>query len=321
MNRPLQLAIAGMATLLTAMAHAQPTNYPNKPIRLLVPFAPGGGTDIVARTMAQKLTEAFKQSVIVDNRPGGGGTVGAETALRAAPDGYTMIMVSASYGANAALFNLPFDAINDVTAVGMIGESCFILSVHPAVQAKSVKELIAFAKANPAKLNYASTGTGGITHMATVLFELMAGISMTHVPYKGTGPALNDLIGGQIQLLFASMPATLPHTRTGRIRALAVTTAKRTVALPDLPTVAETEAGYEAPVWYGVLGPKQLPKPIVALWSSEIHKAVQSKDMQTRMAAEGLEGGDTSPARFTDTIKRDVAKWKRVVKEANVKAV
>ena len=314
-------AVVIAALPASVAANAQPANYPNKPIRLLVPFAPGGGTDIVARTMAQKLSDAFKQPVIVDNRPGGGGTVGVETAVRASPDGYTLIMVSASYGANAALFNLPFDAINDVTAVAMIGESCFVLSVHPSVPAKTVKELIAYAKANPGKLNYGSTGTGGITHLATVLFEQMGGITMTHVPYKGTGPALTDLLGGQVQLLFVSLPPVIPHTRSGRLRALAVTTAKRIAALPDLPTVAETEAGYEAPVWYGVLGPKHLPKALVTFWSSEILKAVQSKDMQARMAAEGLEAGDTSSARFTKTIKRDVAKWKHVVKQANVKAV
>ena len=314
-----RLAAVCIAFVTLTTASAQPTHYPNKPVRLLVPFAPGGGTDIIARSMAQKLTEAFKQSVIVDNRAGGGGTVGVETAVRAAPDGYTMIMVSASYGANAALFNLPFDPINDVTAAGLICESSFIVGVHPGVAARSIKELAAYAKANPGKLNYASTGNGGVTHMATVLFELLAGAPMTHVPYKGTGPGLNDLIGGQVQLMFGVTPALLPHIKTGRVRALAVTASKRSALLPDLPAIGEFIPGYEAPVWYGVLGPKALPKNIVNVWSVEINKAAQSKDMQERMTAEGFESGDTSSARFTETIKRDVAKWKRVVKDGHIK--
>jgi tripartite-type tricarboxylate transporter receptor subunit TctC len=321
--RPLFLRRCAAALLLSAilpaLAWSQSTSYPIKPIRMLVPFTPGGGTDIIARTMAVKLSEALKQSVIVDNRPGGGGTVGVETAVRAAPDGYTMLMVSASYGTNAALFALPFDPIQDVTAVSMIGESSFIVGVHPGVAAKSIKELATYAKANPGKLNYATAGTGGITHMGTVLFELLADAPMTHVPYKGTGPALNDLIGGQVHLMFGAMPALLPHIKTGRVRALAVTAAKRSSLLPELPTIAETIAGYEAPVWYGLLGPKGLPGPVVTLWSAEIHRAAQSKDWKERMSAEGFETGDTSSARFTETIKRDVAKWKRVVKDGNIR--
>jgi tripartite-type tricarboxylate transporter receptor subunit TctC len=308
---------AGIA--LAASAGAQSVAYPNKPIRLIVPFAPGGGTDIIARGVAQKLTEAFKHPVIVDNRAGGGGTVGVETAVRASPDGYTLLMVSASYGTNAALFDLPFDPINDVTAIGLICESSFIVGVHPGVAARTIKDLAAYANSNPGKLNYATAGTGGITHMGTVLFELLAQAPMTHVPYKGTGPALNDLIGGQVQMMFGAFPALLPHTRTGRVRALAVTAAKRSALLPDLPAISETIAGYEAPVWYGVLGPKKLPKNITGLWSTEIHKAVLSKDLQERMAAEGFESGDTSAARFTAVIKRDVAKWKRVAQDGKIR--
>jgi tripartite-type tricarboxylate transporter receptor subunit TctC len=317
--RPLlQLTGAAALALITTTPVSAQATYPNKPVRMIVPFTPGGGTDIIARSVAQKLSEAFKHSVIVDNRPGGGGMVGIEIAVRAAADGYTLLMASASYATTAALFPLSFDPLNDVSAVGLICESSFIVGVHPGVTAKSIKELAAYAQSNPGKLNYATAGTGGITHMGTVLFELLAKAPMTHVPYKGTGPALNDLIGGQVQMMFGAFPALLPHTKTGRIRALAVTAAKRSTLLPDLPAISETIAGYEAPVWYGVLGPKGLPISIVNTWSAEIYKAVLSKDLQDRMAAEGFESGDTSAARFTATIKRDVAKWKRVAREGKI---
>ncbi len=302
-----------------ATTAAQTNTYPSKPVRMLVPFAPGGGTDIIARSVAQKLTEAFKQSVIVDNRAGAGGLVGVETAVRAAPDGYTVLMVSASYATNAALFNLPFDPITDVTAMGLIGETSFIVSVHPSVAAKSVRELAALAQSQPGKLNYGTTGTGGITHMGTVLFELMANAPMTHVPYKGTGPALNDLIGGQVQIMFGAFPPLLPHVKSGRVRALAITAAKRSALLPDLPTIHETFPGYEAPVWYGVVAPKGLPQAIGNRWNAEISRAAQSKDLKDRLSAEGFEIGDTSAARFTEIIKRDVAKWRRVAKEGNIR--
>ncbi len=301
-------------------AMAQPA-YPTKPIRLIVPFAPGGGTDIVARTLAQKLTESFKQTVVVDNRAGGGGALGTETAVRANADGYTMILVSASYGSNAALLPLPFDPVKDVIAVSVVGESCFILGVYPAVPAKTVKELAAYAKANPGKLNYGSTGTGGVTHMASELFDLVAGVKTTHIPYKGTGPALTDLIAGQIQMQFAPVPAILPHVKSGRVRGLGVTLAKRHSLLPDMPAVGESIAGYEAPVWYGVMGPKQLPRAIIDAWGEHISKAVQTQDMKDRMTAEGIDRADTSSKYFADTINRDVAKWKRVVREANIKVV
>lgn len=299
--------------------HAQ--KYPTKPIRLLVPFAPGGGTDIVARVIAQKASESLGQSVVVDNRPGGGGTIGAETAVRANPDGYTLIMVSGSYGTNAALYKLPYDPLNDIQPIIMIGESGFVVALHPSVPIKSAKELIAYTKANPAKLNYASTGTGGITHLSTELFSLMAGIKMTHIPYKGTGPALNDLIGGQIQLLFGSMPSTIPHVKAGRLRGIGVTTPKRTGALPDMPTVSETVPGYEVVLWWGMLGPKGLSKDIVALWNREVAKVLQTDEMKSRMAGEGLEPAGGPPEQFLNVIRRDVAKWIKVVSEAKIQRI
>jgi len=315
---------AALAAGAFSNAHAQDKgdNYPSKPIRLLVPFAPGGGTDIVARLIAQKMTEAFKQSVVVDNRAGGGGTIGAETAARATPDGYTLIMVSGSYATNAALFKLPYDPVNDILPIALIGETAFLVCLHPGVPIKSVSELIAYAKAKPGALNYASTGTGGITHLATELFDMMAGTKMTHVPYKGTGPALNDLLGGQIQLIFGSAPSVIPQVRGNRLRGIAVTTAKRSPAVPDIPTVAEAGVpGYEAVLWYGVWGPKGLAKNVVTRWNAEIRKAVKLPDLKDRLTTEGLDIADGPPELFQTIVKRDVAKWSKVVKEAKIKMI
>lgn len=314
------LLTAGLASG-SALAQKKGDNYPSKPIRLIVPFAPGGGTDIVARAIAQKLTEALGQSVVVDNRAGAAGTIGTETTVRASPDGYTLIMVSASYSTNAALFKLPYDPLNDITPIALIGESAFMVALHPSVPAKSIKELIALAKAKPNSLNYASTGTGGITHLATELFNMMAGTTMTHVPYKGTGAALTDLLGGQVQLIFGSMPSMVPQNKTGKLRGIAVTTLKRNAAVPDMPTVAETVPGYEAGLWYACWGPKGLPKEIVTRWNTEIARAINSPDMKERMAGEGLEPAGGPPDQLRDVLKRDVPKWVKVVKEANVKAI
>jgi tripartite-type tricarboxylate transporter receptor subunit TctC len=320
-NVPRCTLIAGLA-LAACSTQAQGTrnDYPNKPIRLLVPFAPGGGTDIVARALAQKLTESFKQSVVVDNRAGGGGTLGAEIAARAAPDGYTMVMVSGSYSTNAAIYKLPYDPVNDITPLALLGETGFLVSLHPSVPIKTVKELIEYAKKNPQKLNYGSTGTGGITHLASELFNLMAGTKMTHVPYKGTGPAMNDLLGGQIQLMFGAMPAMVPQVKTNRLRGIAVTTTTRNNAVPDVPTIAETLPGYEAVLWYAAWGPKGLPKGIVALWNREIDRIVHTPDMKERMAGEGLEPAGGPSERFREVLQRDVTKWTKVVKTAGVKA-
>jgi tripartite-type tricarboxylate transporter receptor subunit TctC len=300
-------------------ALAQKDQYPNRPVRLIVPFAPGGGIDTIGRIMAQKLTAGFGQSVIVDNRAGSGGKIGIETALDAAADGYTMLFISGGYCANAAIYKLPYDPLADVTAVAMIGESGYVIALNPAVPAKNTAELIALAKAKPRGLNYGTSGVGGLTHLATELFDLMAGTRMTHVPYKGSGPALTDLLGGQIQVSFAAVPVTMPHVKTGRLRAIAVTTARRIGAIPEIPTIAETLPGYETILWYGVLGPKGLPKDVLTRWDREIAAALKNPEMRERLAAEGFETGDTGAARLRDVMKRDIAKWSKVVKEANIK--
>ena len=320
--RPIAIALAAAAAaIVTAAPSYAQKNYPTKPIRLIVPFAPGGGTDIVARALAIRLSAVFGQSVVVDNRAGGGGTIGAETAVRANPDGYTLAMVSGSYGTNAALFKLPYDPVNDIAPISLIGTTGFLVSLHPGVPAKSIAELIALAKAKPGSLNYASTGTGGITHLATELFDLMAGTRMAHIPYKGTGAALSDVLGGQVQLIFGSMPSLVPQHKSGRVRGIAVTTAKRSAALPDMPTVGETVSGYEAVLWYACWGPKNLPKEIVTLWNTEIAKAMATPELKERMAAEGLDPAGGAPSQLGDMLRREVPKWIKVVKEANIKTV
>jgi tripartite-type tricarboxylate transporter receptor subunit TctC len=324
MIRPLRIASFALSLILLGsvpdVALAQKSRYPDKPIRFVVPFAPGGGTDIIARAMAQKLSEAFGQSVVVDNRGGAGGTIGAEIAAKSTPDGYTMIMVSGSYAVNAGLYKLPYDPLNGIDTVSLVGTSPFIVALHPSVPAKNVKELIALAKAKPASLNYASTGTGGITHMATELFRLMAGINLVHIPYKGTGPALNDVIGGQVQMIFGAILATLPHVKSGRLKGLAVSGLKRSDAAPDMPTVAESGLpGYEVTLWYGVWGPKGLSKEIVSRWNAELVKILKSPDMKGRLATEGLEAVGSTPDELHAHLRTEIAKWAKVIKDANVK--
>ena len=228
MSKLLHIVNAAVLCALGATpAYAQKERYPDKPIRLIIPFAPGGGIDTIGRIMAQKLTDGFGQSVVVDNRAGAGGKIGIETALTSAPDGYTMLFISGGYCANATIYKLPYDPIADVAPVAMIGESGYLIALNPGVPAKNTAELIALAKAKPRSLNYGTSGVGGLTHLATELFDLMAGTQMTHVPYKGSGPALTDLLGGQIQVSFAAIPVVMPHVKTGRLRAVAVTTEAR----------------------------------------------------------------------------------------------
>ncbi len=314
------LSAVGAAILVLSVAHAQQKAdaYPSRPVRLIVTFAPGGGTDIMARTFGQKFSEARGQTVVIDNRAGGGGTVGAEMAVRAPSDGYTLCMVSTSYATNAAVFKLPYDPIADITPVALVGTAGILLAVHPSVPAKTVKELVAFAKSNPGKLNYASTGTGGNTHMVTELFNMLAGTRMTHVPYKGTGPALTDLLSGQVQVQIGTLNVLRPHVLAGRVRGLGVTSLKRNPGLPDVPPIAESLPGYEAGLWYGLWGPKNLPRNAVVTWNSEIRKALQHADIRERFAIEGLEAIDGPPDLLREVVARDVKKWLKVVQAAKI---
>jgi tripartite-type tricarboxylate transporter receptor subunit TctC len=313
------MTIAMLGLLLAAAGAQAQQNYPTRPIRMIVPFPAGGQTDLVARIVTQRLGDAFKETVVVDNRPGGGGTIGADIALKANPDGYTLVMISVSYTTNAALYKLPFDPLNDVSPISMLGETGFVVTVNLSSPAKTTKELIAYAKANPGKLNYASGGTGSSTHLATELFSQMAGVRMVHVPYKGTGQSLTDLIAGNIQIAFFGFNQILPHIKANRVRGLAVTTEKRSSALPDLPTAAEAVPGYEAVQWFAVLAPKGLSRNLAGRWNKEVNGVLRLPDVKERLAADGVDPAGGSAEQLRSVLQRDIAKWKKVVEAANIK--
>ncbi len=294
--------------------------YPSKPIRLIVPFAPGG-TDILGRVVAAAVSEALGQPVVVDNRPGAGGAMGAEMTARAAPDGYTLNMTSSSYAASAAYRKLSYDPVNGIQPIVLMGTTGLVFVVHPSVPVKSVKDLIAYAKANPGKLNYGSVGTGSINHLTLELFKLETKVNMVHVPYKGAGPALPAAVGGEIQLAPFGLVATLPHVRAGRLRAIGITTPERSGLLPDVPSISETVPGFEVVHWYGIWGPKGMSKDIVTRWNTEVARALKTDEMRSRMTGEGLEPAGGPPERFLETIRRDVEKWRRVVKQAKIELV
>ena len=311
------IAAVVVLALAAGAGHAQQL-YPNKPIRLIVPFPAGGQTDVVARTVAQKLSDAFGQSVVVDNRPGAAGSIGVEIAVKAAPDGYTMLQISTSYAANVALYKLAYDPVKDIEPIAMIGEIANMVVVNTASPYKTVKDLIGYAKANPGKINFASGGTGSGNHLSTEEFAQMAGIRMTHVPYKGSTAGLTDLMSGQIQLIFSGITGMIPHVKAKRVHGVAVTSAKRNPAVPDLPTIGETLPGYESVSWSAIVAPKGLPKDIAARWNAEINKMLQTPDVKARMDAIGLEIVGGTQADMRKTLIRDIEKWKKVVKAANI---
>ena len=314
-------AVAVVMAASAASALAQST-YPTKPIRLINPFPPGGGATIIGRVIAQELTERLGQSVVFDNRGGAGGIIGMEIAARAAPDGYTLTMATAStVTINPLLSKVPFDPIKDFAPVSHVSNVPLILVVHPSVGAKSVKEFIALLKAQPGKLNFASSGKGTISHLAGELFKNSAGVNMVHVPFRGGGPALVDVLGGQVQINFANILSSLPHVKGNRLRGLAVTSAKRSSAIPELPTLAESAlvgAGYEVVQWNGVLAPARVPTPIVTRLNTEIERILALPETRLRMAADGADAAGGSPERFAAFIRADIDKWTKVIKAANV---
>jgi tripartite-type tricarboxylate transporter receptor subunit TctC len=314
-GRTFHCAALALALLLAPGAQAQ-DKYPSKTIRLVTPFAPGGGSDILARLIQPQLP--FGTSVVVENRPGGGGTLGAGIVVNAPPDGYTLILVSGSYGANAALHKLPYDTVTDITPIVLIGTTGLLMSVHPTVPMKTVKDVIAYARANPNKLNFGSAGTGGLGHLAGELFKLETKVQFTHVPYKGSGPVMNALLGGEVDSSFSSLVPSIPHVKAGRLRAIAITTAKRNPALPETPSVGETVKGYDVTHWYGIWGPKNMPKEVVTRWNQEVSKIIRSDSVRKFLASEGLEAAGGPPEEFRDRIKNDSEKWIRVVKEARI---
>ncbi len=303
-------------------AGAQAPAYPTKPIRIVVPFPPGGATDLLARDVAQKLTDAWGQSVIVDNRPGAGGNIGSELVAKAAPDGYTLEMGTVgTHAINASLYaKMPYDHVKDFVPIILVAGVPNVLVVNPSVPVNSVAELIAYAKANPGKLNFASSGAGTSIHLSGELFKVMAGVDVTHVPYKGSAPALQDLLGGQVQFMFDNLPPSLPHIKAGKLRALAVTSTTRAPALPDLPTMAESGLpGFEASSWFGLLAPAGTPPAIVAKINAEVAKWLATPEAREKLAKQGANAAGGTSEDFAKHIAAETAKWAKVVKASGAK--
>ncbi len=308
-----------IAPSLIALASAQ--TYPVKPVRIIVPFPPGGGTDIVARAVAQKLGESLGQTFVVDNRGGAGGTVGSEAAAKAPPDGYTLAMATSStHGVAPSLYpKLGYDPLTNFAPVTLVATTPFVLVVHPALPVKTVPELIALAKRQPGKLNYGSAGNGSSNHLTVEMFDMLANVKMTHVPYKGSGPALVDLMAGQVDLLINDMSSLINYVNAGKMRAVAVTSSKRNPALPKVPTIAETLPGYDAEAWYGVLAPAKTPAVITAKLQEEIVKLLRTTDLKDKLHLQGLDAVGDSQAEFLAYMQRDIAKWAKVVKASGAR--
>ena len=317
-KRTYMKALALLFALLALASHAQ--TYPNRPLRVLVPLSPGGGMDAVTRSLAQSLTDSLGQSVVVDNRPGAGSQVALEILADAAPDGHTLMMLSATTVIYPMLYQSRFDLVRDFAPVSQVTAQGYALVVHPSLPAKSVLELVKYARANPGKLNYGSSGIGSPIHMTTELFQIATGTQMIHVPYKGLGAAYADLVGGRIDLSFATIISSQVHIRSGRLRALAVTPGKRAPALPDTPTLAEAGVpGVVVVNWYGLVAPKGTPKVAIDRVAAETIKAVRAPELTKRLIADGSEGVGTTPAEFTAHIRAERDQWRRVIKQAGIR--
>jgi len=311
--------LSTLFVLCAAVAHGQ--TFPNKPIRIVIPYPPGGGTDIVMRAVGPRLTERLGQPVVIDNRGGATGTIGSEAVAHAAPDGYTLLAHTNAGITILPHLNkaLPYDPIRDFAPVTLAASSPYLLVVHPKLPAASVAQFIALAKARPGEMNYASSGNGASTHLAGLLFCQMAGVKMVHIPYKGSGPATNDLLAGQVQSRFSSIPPVLQHVRSSRLRAIGVTSAKRFSLLPDIPTVADTLPGFEVDSWYGVFAPAGTPAAIVNKLNAEFAAALKSPEVKALLATDGSEVVASSPQRFAEIIRAEYARWAPVVKESGAK--
>ena len=313
--------VAALAAVVVAAAPALGQAYPTKPIRIVAPSTPGDAPDVIARLVADKLSAALGQQVVVDNKPGAGGVVGSESVAKSAPDGYTLIMGNAgSHGINAAVYSkLPYDIQRDFAPVSQVAIAPNVMVINPSVPANSVAEFIAYAKSQPGKLSYASGGNGSSAHMSMELFKSMAGIDVQHIPYKGSSPALTDLIGGQVAVFIGNMPPTVPHIKAGKLRALAVTTKTRSALMPELSTIADTLPGYETVAWFGVLAPAGTPPDIVNKLSVEIGKIARSPEMREKLVAMGAEPVGGTPEEFKAVIDRDIAKWKPLAQKVGIK--
>ncbi|MCW5606176.1 MAG: tripartite tricarboxylate transporter substrate binding protein [Burkholderiales bacterium] len=319
-----RLLLVGISFVVCTSAAAQTADaYPSRPIRVIVTYPPGGGVDLAARTIGQKLTDAFGQQVIIDNRGGGGGNIAMDMGARAQPDGYTLVMSAAGPTAiNVSLYSkIPFDPVRDFAPVARVASTIYALVVHPSVEARSVKDLIALAKASPGKLTFASAGIGAPPHLAGELLKSMAGIDIIHVPYKGTGPAIADLMGGQVTMMFSDALAAAPQIRAGKLRGLAVSSPKRFPLVPDLPTVSESGVpGFSAVGWTGLLAPAGTPRPIVQKLNTAIVRVLPLPDVREKLAGDGSEFGKNTPEEFSAFIREEITKWGKVIKASGARA-
>ena len=317
------LALRGLALAasLAASATAMAQPYPSKPVHLIVPFPPGGVTDLVGRIIAQRLSEGLGQQVIVENRGGGAGSIGAQMAARAAPDGYTLFMGTATHAINATLMpNVGYELTRDFAPITLVASVPLLLAAHPSVPANDVKSLVAFAKGKPGQLNFASGSTGSASHLAGEMLKMAAGLDMTHVPYKGGGPALQDLIAGHVSIMFENMPSILPHVQGGKLRGLAVTGAKRSPAMPELPTMIESGfPGFEAGSWYGLYAPAGTPPQVLQKLHAEMMKALRTPEMQKQLSAQGADPVGNSPQEFAAFMRDEIAKWAKVIRDSGAK--
>jgi tripartite-type tricarboxylate transporter receptor subunit TctC len=313
-------ALCAAACLQPAVAADAASSYPSRPVRFIVPFAPGAGTDTTARTIAQKLSDMWGQQVVADNRTGAAGAIGVDLTAKAIPDGYTICLISASHSVNAAVNpGLPYDLLKDLAPISQASSLFYVVYHHPSVPANSIKELIAYAKANPGKLNFGSSGTGGLQHFAGEMFNHMAGVKLVHVPYKGTAAVIPAMLAGDVQVGFGTLFGVRPHLPSGRLKALAVTTGKRTPAAPELPTVAEAGVpGYEVDQWYGVITAAKVPAPVIRKLNAAINEVLKSPDVVKRFSADGSTPTGSTPERFGAHIKSETAKWKKLAKAAKL---
>jgi tripartite-type tricarboxylate transporter receptor subunit TctC len=311
-------ALLAGALLQGASTHAQ--QYPTKPVRIIVPFSPGGGTDVISRLLASRLSAILGQQFIVENRAGAGSTIGTEIALKSAPDGHVLLLTSGSYTVAPSLYKLRYDPITDMTPIVQPDDGPFVIVTHPSLPVKSVKQLVALAKTRPGQITYASSGQGSISHLSTELLSLVAGVKMTHVPYKGTGLSVSDTVAGHIQVMFAAVASAVPQVKAGRLNAVAVTSPKRNAALPEVPTVMESGYRYEVNNWHGLMGPKGLPRPIVDRLNSEINTIIRDPEFAQRIASEGLMPAGGPPEKLLALLKQEMSDWARVVKQTGLKA-
>ncbi len=309
-----------LTLMLLACIGARADEYPNKPVRLIIPFPPGGSNDVVGRMVANQLSSRLGQQVFVDNHAGAGGILGTEACANATPDGYTICIISIAHAVNPALHTLKYDSVKSFTPIAILATGPNVLVVNPELPVKTVGELIALAKQKPGELNYASAGIGSFQHLGGELFKLSAGVNLVHVPYKGGGPAMQDVIGGHIKIMFSSLIQTSPFIKTGQLRPLGMGGLKRSPVLPDVPTIGETVRGYDAENWWGVVAPAGLPAPLVEKLHNDIQAVLESPDLKAQFAREGAQTLEMSSAEFATYIQREIDKWGRVVKEGNIRA-